>query len=293
MKKESIFYKILNSNKKIVQCTACNHYCTLKDQDLGKCGVRKNINGKLYSLVYEKPISISIDPIEKKPLYDFLPNTYSLSLGTYGCDFSCKFCQNYNISNEFNIKNIKDLKNIKSEKIIELAIKNNCPSISYTYNEPTVFCDYALDIMKLAHKKDLKNIWVTNAYFSKELRSKIVSYLDAVNIDYKGSQDFYKKLVGKTIDLNKVKENIKYLYKKDIYIELTYLLLEDYNTSKKAINHFLDFVESIDKNIPIHFTRSFPCYKLLDLKPTKQETFSKIKKILKERDLKFVYFGNV
>jgi pyruvate formate lyase activating enzyme len=293
MKKESSFYKIIDKKKKIVQCIACNHYCTLKDQEKGRCGVRQNINGKLYSLVYGKPISISKDPIEKKPIFNFLPSTYSLSFGTYGCNFSCKFCQNYTISNEFNIDDLNNYEIFEPKDIVELAIKNHCPSISYTYNEPTVFCDYALQVMKLAHKKALKNIWVTNAYFSKELRSKIVPYLDAANIDYKGSQDFYKQLVGKTVDLSKIKENIKYLYNKNIHIELTYLLLEDHNTSKEDISSFLDFVESIDSSIPIHFTRSFPYYKLLDLKATTKETFNKIEKILQKRDLKNVYFGNI
>ena len=183
-------YKSLKNQQ--IQCTACNHYCKISPNQTGICKVRKNINGKLYAIVYDKIIAKHIDPIEKKPLYHFLPNTKTFSIGTLGCNLKCDFCQNFDISQEF-LKIIGE--KIKPEQIVEQAIKNNCKSIAYTYNEPTVFIELAHDTSKLAKKAGLKNIWVTNGFFSKESARYIDGLIDAANIDLKSfSQNFYKKI---------------------------------------------------------------------------------------------------
>jgi len=286
----SKYYKVIDS-KNTIKCLACNRYCSILEGKTGFCNIRKNINGKLVLLVYSKPISICVDPIEKKPLYDFLPGTKTLSLGTPGCNFDCSFCQNYTISNCKNI-NLDKIDYVSPEQIIALAKKNKTPSISYTYTEPTVFVEYALDIMKLAHKEGIKNIWVTNGYFSKVVFKDISKYLDAVNVDLKGTQDFYDKLIP-GIKVVKVKENIKALHKKKIHIEITNLLIEDYNTSPKDIQEIVDFVYSVSPKVPLHFSRSFGYYRLKGIVPTRLETLRLAEKIAKDKGLENVYLGNI
>jgi pyruvate formate lyase activating enzyme len=283
------FFSILGVAE--IKCTACNRYCVIKENQTGFCKVRKNINGSLVSLVDNKPIAIAIDPIEKKPLYHFLPKTKTLSFGTVGCNFDCAFCQNFSISNpkEFNL----DLLPMVSEQqIIDLALKNNLPSISYTYNEPTVFSEFALRVMKLAKKNNLKNIWVSNGYMSKEVLKELTKYLDAINIDLKGDQAFYDNLIpGINVDI--IKENIKYLHKKGVHVEITNLLLEGYNTKKEQIQEIIDFVSSISSDIPLHFSRSFPCYRLKDITPTKIESLKLAKDLAISSRLKNIYLGNI
>ena len=194
--RESILYEKLKGTK-TVQCLACNHRCALKIGEKGKCGVRKNINGKLYSLVYGRAAALNIDPIEKKPFFHFFPGSETFSFGTAGCNFQCQNCLNWNISQSPKITGKIEGEEITPEKIVELAIRYQCPSISYTYNEPTVFIDFALDTMKLAKKRGLRNCWVSNGFMTKEALDLIVPYLDAVNIDLKGfSDDFYQEYCG-------------------------------------------------------------------------------------------------
>jgi pyruvate formate lyase activating enzyme len=288
MNKEALFYEILKNN--VVKCKACYRNCIIKENNTGFCGVRKNIKGKLYSLVYNKPIAIHVDPIEKKPIFMFLKKTKTLSIGTVGCNFDCSFCQNYDISKvdgEIYYQTIVDPK-----EIIKLAKENNCPSISYTYTEPTIFVEYALEIMKLAKKENIKNIWVTNGYMTKEVLEEIIKYLDAANVDLKGDAGFYKKQVN-NIDINKIKENIKQLYKKKIHVEITNLLIEEHNTKEKQIEEIVDFVASVSKEIPLHFTRCFPCYELTNIIPTKIKTIHLAKEIAKKKGLKHVFVGNI
>lgn len=284
----SKYFKKLDSNN--IQCLTCNRYCIIPKDKTGFCKVRKNQDGKLVSLVYGKPISVCVDPIEKKPLYNFLQKTKTLSFGTPGCNFDCAFCQNCSISNCSNI-NLDKIEYISPEDIVALAKKNKTPSISYTYTEPTVFVEFALDTMKLAHKEGIKNIWVTNGYFSKEVFKDISKYLDAANIDLKGSQDFYDKLIP-GINLEKIKENIIALYKKKIHIEVTNLLIEGYNTRCKDISEIVDFVYSVSQDIPLHFSKSFGNYRLQDITPTRLETLKLAEEIARAKGLK-VYLGNI
>lgn len=285
----SKYFQVIDSNT--IKCLACNRYCLIQKDKTGFCKVRKNENQKLVSLVYGKPISINLDPIEKKPLYHFLPGTKTLSLGTPGCNFDCAFCQNHDISNCKNI-NLEAIDYYSPEDIINLAIEKNCPSISYTYTEPTVFVEYALDIMKQAKRLGIKNIWVSNGYMSKEVLIDIMPYLDAINIDLKGTQEFYNVLIP-GINLKHIKENITELHKNKIHIEITNLLIEGHNTKPEDIKETIDFVFSVSKDIPLHFSRAFPHYRLNHIIPTKLETLKLAEKLAKDKGLVNVYLGNI
>jgi len=288
--KEALFYKKLKDNN--VQCIACNRYCIISLGSTGFCKVRKNIAGALYSLVYGKPITINIDPIEKKPIFDYLSGTNTLSFGTFGCNFDCSFCQNYNISNLKDEKQINRIKEITPQKIVSLAIENNCPSISYTYTEPTTFIEFAIDTMKLAKKNGIKNIWVTNGYMSRDVAKEIINYLDAINIDIKGDSEFYKKLINGA-DVNQVIKNIKYFHTQRIHVEVTNLLIEEENTRQEQIEWICKEIAKISKDIPIHFTRSFPYYKMQKIIPTRMNTLKIAEKIAKEKGIKKAYIGNI
>jgi len=288
--KEAMFYR--KKKDKIVQCIACNRRCIINDGKTGFCKVRKNIDGILYSLVYGKPVALHVDPIEKKPIFNFLPGTKTLSFGTYGCNFDCDFCQNYDISNVGKEDKIKAIKEVTPKEIVALAIKNNCPSISYTYTEPTIFIEFAIEIMELAKEKGIRNIWVTNGYMSKDAAKEIVKFLDAANIDLKGNASFYKRLVNDT-DVKKVLENIKYFYQKGVHIEVTNLLIEGENTKPKEIEWLCKEVTKISKDIPLHFSKSFPHYKMKRISPTKITSLKLAETIAKKEGIKKVYLGNL
>ncbi|MCD6434262.1 MAG: AmmeMemoRadiSam system radical SAM enzyme [Candidatus Diapherotrites archaeon] len=288
--KEAQLYKKLRDKR--VQCLACSRYCIIENNSLGFCRVRKNIDGKLYSLVYGRPVAIAIDPIEKKPLYHFKPATSCTSISTLGCNFACLHCQNWNISQEFTEQQIFELPYKAPEEIISFTVENNLPGISYTYTEPTIFFEYALDIMRIAKKKKLYNVWVSNGYMSKELRSLIAKDLDAINIDIKGSDKFYKEVCGNA-SLKPVLENIEFFYRKGIFVELTYLVVPHYNDKAKDIKQAVEFIASIDKEIPLHITRFFPHYKLNYIEPTPITALNKAKEIAKNAGLKYVYLGNI
>jgi pyruvate formate lyase activating enzyme len=193
--KEAHLYKKLQDKK--VQCLNCTHKCVISSGKRGICGVRENQNGTFYSLVYGKAIAIHVDPIEKKPFFHFLPGSYSLSIATVGCPFSCWSCQNWTISQGPKISGKIEGEDVSPEEIVKMAKKHKVPSISYTYTDPIVFSEYALDAMKLAKEKGLKNAWVTNGFWSEELFELISPYLDAVNVDLKGfTEEFYIKYCG-------------------------------------------------------------------------------------------------
>jgi len=280
-------------NKK-VRCLACSHKCLISENNIGICRVRKNIKGKLYLLVYGKIIASNPDPIEKKPLYHFLPQTKAFSIGTLGCNFKCDFCQNFDISQPENIqKIINNLKSTTPQQIINQAITTGCKSIAYTYNEPIIFIEYVKDIAILAKKAGLKNILVTNGYFSKESLNYIAPYIDAMNIDLKSfSEKFYQKFCK--AKLSPILNNIKTIKKKypHIHLEITTLLIPKENDSKQELTKIARFIASIDKNIPWHISRFFPMYKMLNKQPTPVETLKQAEKIGKSY-LNYVYIGNI
>jgi pyruvate formate lyase activating enzyme len=288
--KEAVLYKKLKGKK--VQCQACAHRCIISEGKTGICEVRKNLNGKLYSLVYGKIIAEHVDPIEKKPLYHFLPGTYVYSIGTVGCNFKCSFCQNYDISQfkEFYGKIIGE--KITSKEIVEEAIKTKCRSIAYTYNEPTVFIEFAKDTAEIAKKKGLKNIFITNGYMTKEAFNFISPFIDAMNIDLKSfKEDFYIK--NCKAKLQPVLETIKRAHKKKISLEITTLVIPEENDSEEELKQIAEFIASVNKNIPWHISRFFPAYRMSDRNPTSIEILKKAEKIGKNAGLKYVHIGNI
>lgn len=285
--KECDLYK---KEKEKVRCLACAHKCLISEGKTGICGVRKNINNKLILLVYGKVISMNIDPIEKKPIYRFLPDTYSFSIGTVGCNFKCDWCQNADISQASKQGKIFG-QEVTPQQIIEEALATNCKSVSYTYTEPIIAIEFYKDIAKLAHKNNLKNIMVTNGYWSKESFDYLSDLIDAVNIDLKSfNNQIYEKYCG--AKLQPVLDTIKRCYKKGIHVEITTLIIPKLNDTDKELEDIAKFIASVDKNIPWHLSRFFPMYKMTSTSQTPIETLEKAKKI-GEKYLKYVYVGNV
>ncbi len=288
-KKKTKYYEKLNNGK--VECTLCPHQCELSNGQTGICNARKNINGELESLTYGKPVAIHIDPIEKKPLYHFLPGSTTLSFGTAGCNFHCKNCQNSSISQAspdsigFNAAT--------PEQIVATAIKNNCKSISYTYTEPTVFYEFMLETAKLAHEKGLKNVMVSNGYINPEPLKELIPYLDAANIDLKCFNDsLYRKIT--TGNLQPVLNTLTTLKNSNVWLEITNLIIPGYTDDLKMIEEMCDWlVANGFQEVPLHFSRFFPSYKMQDIEPTPIETVEKAAQIAKSKGIKYVYLGNV
>lgn len=291
--KEVYLYKKLGDKK--VQCQNCAHYCIIEDEKRGKCGVKENKEGKLYSLVYGKSCALNIDPIEKKPFFHFMPGSRSLSLATVGCNFKCSSCQNYNISQMPQETGQVFGEDLPPEKIVEIALQNNLPSISYTYTEPTVFSEYALDTMKLARKKGLKNNWVSNGFWSKELFDLISPYLDAANIDLKSfDDDFYIKYCGGK--LKPVLDTLERLKDKKIWLEVTTLIIPTLNDKEEIFENIADFIKNkLGQETPWHISQFSGAisWKLQDLPDTPIKTLKKAWEIGKKTGLKYVYIGNI
>lgn len=274
-------------------CLACSHYCKIAEDKRGICGVRQNVKGDLFLLVYGLAAAMHVDPIEKKPLYHFLPGTDILSFGTVGCNLHCDFCQNWDMSQVSKPPHDQIFGNKQSpERIVSLAIKLKCPSIAYTYNEPGIFFEYAYDTMKLAHRKGLKNVYVSNGYISREAKTKLKDLLDAANIDLKSFDDrFYSKICG--AKLKPVMETIESFYKMGVHIELTTLIIPGQNDSSEELQKIAKYIVSIDKKIPWHISRFFPSYKMKNITVTPIETLKIAAKIGKEAGLKYIYIGNI
>ncbi len=291
--KEAYLYKKLQD--KNVQCQNCAHYCIIKPGKRGICGVRENIDGKLYSLVYNKVCAINIDPIEKKPLFHFLPGSQSLSIATVGCQFRCLNCQNWQISQlpKENGKIIGD--DIKPEEIIKIAKKYKTPSISYTYTDPIVFSEYALDIMKLAKKNKIKNCWISSGFFSEELFNLISPYLDAANIDLKYFSDkSYIKYSGGR--LQPVLDNLQRIKQKGIWLEITTLVIPGINDSDENLIKTAKFIKNkLGRETPWHVNQFSGAlsWKMQEIIDTPIETIKKAYEIGKKSGLKYVYTGNV
>ncbi len=288
--KEAGFWKRLKEGK--AQCRLCNRFCVIKEGRTGNCGVRKNISGKLISLVYGKTLALTVDPIEKKPLFHFRPGSACIGVSTYGCNFHCLHCQNYHISQIFDEKAIKGTPFISPEQIVEKTLREGVEGVAYTYTEPTIFAEYALDTMKLAKKRGLYNVWVSNGYMSRECADALVPFLDAINIDLKGPDKFYKEVVGNVLR-EKVLENIKYFHEKGVHVEVTNLIVPGHNDSEKDFREVSKFVHSIDPEMPLHFSRFFPHYKMDYLPPTDVEKINKAKEIAEKVGIKYVYRGNL
>lgn len=287
--KESYLYKKLRDNK--VRCDLCNHRCVIEDGGLGKCCVRKNIDGTLYSLVYRKLISENVDPIEKKPLFHFLPGTLSLSIATVGCNFKCFFCQNYEISQMPCDYGRIEGRDVLPEMLVRDAINYDCKSISYTYTEPTVYFEYAYDTAKLAHEQNLKNVFVTNGFMTREALHMIKPYLDAANVDLKSySEEFYREKVDGR--LKPVLDNIKLMKEMGIWVEVTTLLIPGLNDSDEELEKIAGFLSDTGKDIPWHISAYFPRYKST-IPPTSVGRIHRAIEIGKKTGLRYVYGGNI
>ena len=287
---ESILYDRNESQKK-VQCNVCNHRCKIANKKYGFCLTRKNNEGTLYSCNFASITSEGIDPIEKKPLYHFLPGSLSYSLGGFGCNMRCLNCQNYNISQ--NTLQNGETVDIPPEKVLENTMKSGCQSISWTYNEPTLYIEYTLETSSLSHKNGLKNIYISNGYMSKEALELLIPKIDAFNIDLKSmSRQFYKNICQATLD--PILDNLKLIYKDRKHLEITNLLINDYNDSDELISSLLEFIATeLGKEVPIHFSRFFPHYKMKDVSATDIAKLKRAKEIAMEMGLQYVYLGNV
>jgi pyruvate formate lyase activating enzyme len=221
--KEALLYEKLD--RRLVQCYLCSHYCKIAHQKFGLCGVRQNIDGVLYTHVYGRPCALHLDPIEKKPLYHFFPGSFSFSIATIGCNFRCSFCQNWKISqSSFRDGAPLSAEELSPEEILEEALENNAKSISYTYTEPTIFFEYALEIAKLAKEKALYNNFVTNGYMTKETIQMIKPYLDAANVDLKFfRENSYRKICSASLE--PVLNSIKLMHELGVWLEVTTLVV--------------------------------------------------------------------
>jgi pyruvate formate lyase activating enzyme len=289
--KEAILYEKLEDNK--VKCAVCNHRCTISDGKRGICCVRENHEGKLYALNYGLTIAVQVDPIEKKPLYHFMPRTSTYSFATVGCNFRCQWCQNWEISQASKPNKPIEGTYISPEEHVQRALDYKCPSISYTYSEPTIFVEYALDTMKLAKEKGLKNIWVTNGYMSIETLDAIIPYLDATNVDFKGpNHGVYEKYCGGKAE--HIMETLKYLYKAGIHDEITTLIVPGVNDKYEHLEMIAKFIATeLSKDVPWHVTRFHPAWKMMDTPVTPLETLEMARKIGEKEGLKYIHFGNV
>jgi pyruvate formate lyase activating enzyme len=294
--RESLFYKKLDGKR--VQCQACNHYCQIAPGSRGVCGVRENRDGKLYSLVYGKIAAKNIDPIEKKPLFHFFPGTKSLSIATVGCNFRCLYCQNADIAQLpkenilFQQENVPGI-NLTPENVVSEALLSGTLSISYTYSEPTIFIEFALETMRLAQKKKIKNIWVTNGYTSKEVLKEALPYLDAANIDIKGfTEEFYNKVCG--AKLKPVLETAKAMKRAGVWVEITTLVVPGQNDTGEHFKGIAKFIANeLGKETPWHISKFFPTYKLGNLSPTPPSSMLQAYELGKKAGLQYVYLGNL
>lgn len=288
--KEVYLYKKLGEKK--VQCLVCGHKCVILPGKRGICMVRENIDGKLYALNYGKIVARHIDPIEKKPLFHFLPGTKTYSIAATGCNFKCGNCQNWSISQA---SGIFDGEDFTPQKIVEAAKKTDCPSIAYTYTEPTIFLEFALDAMKIAKKKGIKNVWVSNGFMTKESAKLVIPYLDANNIDIKGfSDDFYRQNCGAR--LQPVLETAKLMKKSGVWIEITTLAISGMSDSEEMFKGIAKFIkEELGPETPWHISRFFGdlSWKLGHLPETPLKTLKMAYQIGKKSGLKYVYIGNI
>ena len=288
---EAMLYECLEGS--IVRCNLCNHRCKIQEGKTGICGVRQNRRGRLYSLVHGKIIAEHIDPIEKKPLFNFLPGTTAYSIGTMGCNFHCKHCQNFDIS-QYPRKNRGEVlgKHRAPEQVVAAAKTAGCQTIAYTYTEPTIFFEFAYDTAVLAQREGLKNIFVSNGYMSAKAIYKIAPYLDAINIDIKAFTDhFYKEICSARLE--PVLESIRLMKALGVWVEITTLIIPGLNDQVQELLNIAQFIKDAGAEIPWHVTQFYPTYKMMDKPRTSLETLRKARETGMKLGLRYVYEGNV
>ncbi len=278
-----------------MQCRVCEHYCTLKPGEWGKCGVRTNRDGQLYLIVYENAVAAHVDPIEKKPLFHFLPGSSALSIGTYGCNMRCQWCQNWQISQVRDIdwEDERRSDTLSPSKLVDIARTRKIASIAYTYNEPTVFFEYTYDTAKLAHEQGIKNVYVSNGFMSEESLEEIAPYLDGINVDLKGfTEELYSQYTGARLDI--IKRNIaKIAQDTAIWLEVTTLVIPGLNDSDTEFRAMAEWLYTIDPTIPWHLSAFHPSYRMLDRPRPPTSTLIRAHDIGKSVGLQYIYLGNV
>lgn len=276
-----------------VICELCAHHCRIKEGHRGICGVRENRKGILYSLVYGWLVAEHVDPVEKKPLFHFLPGSRSYSISTVGCNFRCRHCQNFSISQPGPFAADAVPGTLRSpEYVVASAVSSGCQSISYTYVEPTIFFEFAYDCCVLAHARGLKNIFVSNGYMTEKTTRKLAPVLDAINIDIKAfHDDFYRQICGAR--LQPVLDTVRLMHELGVWVEITTLLIPGLNDSEAELAEIAEFIVSIDPSMPWHVTAFYPTYKLTDRPATSVLSLQKAREIGLAAGLKYVYEGNV
>ena len=287
--KEAMFYERLDGD--VVACGLCHHFCKIKPGHRGICGVRENQDGRLRSLVYGRLIAMHLDPIEKKPFYHFLPGSQSYSIATVGCNFRCKHCQNADISQMPADEGRIEGQEVEAKEVVAEALALRARSIAYTYTEPTIFMEYAIDVARLAKEHGLKNVFVSNGYMRKEALEAAAPYLDAVNVDLKGDDRFYREVCGARIE--PVKENIRLMKELGIWVEVTTLVIPGYNDSTAQLREIAEFLAGVDCDIPWHISAFYPTYKLTDTRRTRAEDLRMGLEIGRAAGLRYIYAGNI
>ncbi len=288
--KEAFLYSPVEEGK--VRCHLCNHRCTISPSKRGLCGVRENQEGILYTLVYGRAISLHVDPIEKKPLFHFLPGSGSFSMAAVGCNFRCLQCQNHEIS-QLPIDQCRiEGSDVPPSKIVSLSRENGCQSISYTYTEPTIYFEYAYETAVLAHQAGVKNVFVTNGYMTEEALRMIQPHLDAANVDLKSfDETFYKRVCSAR--LKPVLENLKLMREMGIWVEITTLVIPTLNDSDQEFDGIAQFILTLGPEVPWHVSAFYPTYKMLNLPKTPAASLLRAREIGLKAGLQFVYCGNI
>ncbi len=287
--KEATLYRVLPDGK--VECTACARRCKLSDGQYGFCGVRWNLGGRLYLMVYGKISAIAVDPIEKKPLYHFNPGSMVLSLSTYGCSWACQYCQNFDISQRRVLEGFE----VTPEKIVELAEDYGAQGVTYTYNEPSIFMEFAHDVGVLARKRGLFNTFVTNGYMTDEAVDLLSKFLDAATVDFKGNAEpkFLRKF-SLVPDPEPIFQALLEMKRKGVFIEVTDLVVPEIGDNLEYARRLARWiVDNLGPDTPIHFLRFHPDYKVDYLPPTPIKSLEEHARVAKEEGLKYVYVGNV
>jgi len=289
--KEAMLYESLSGNA--VKCNLCNHRCTIKEGNYGICGVRQNRQGSLFTLVYDTIIASHVDPIEKKPLFHFYPGSRAYSIATVGCNFTCRHCQNSDISQFTREKRgyiVGDT--VTPEEIVKQAEHSGSKSIAYTYTEPTIFFELAYDTARIAHDRGIKNIFVSNGFMTPETLEEIASYLDGMNIDLKAFTDtFYREICGGRLE--PVLETIQLAKKLGIWVEVTTLIIPTLNDKEDELRQIAEFIGGVHRDIPWHISQFYPTYKMNNLPRTPLETLHRAREIGISAGLHYVFEGNV
>ncbi|MFP3896243.1 MAG: AmmeMemoRadiSam system radical SAM enzyme [Anaerolineales bacterium] len=289
--KEAMLYERLSEQR--VRCNLCAHRCLIAEGKKGICQVRENREGTLYTLVYGRTITQHVDPVEKKPLFHFYPGTTAYSMATVGCNFRCRWCQNWDISQMVRERHLIMGDEASPRQIVATAQRAHCRSIAYTYTEPTIFFEYAYDTARLAHEAGLANLYVTNGYMTKKMLETFQPYLDAANVDLKAFRDeTYHKYVGAR--LQPVLDTMRTMKRLGIWLEVTTLVIPGINDDEEELKDAADFVANeLGIETPWHISRFFPAYKMADVPSTPVETLGRAREIGLEAGLRYVYVGNV